>query len=91
MAVPQDILNFAFGMLALVPLSYPLRSMNKQLRFWYSLILGFVLQIWVYRETVYPVYVQHLIAYALIKWKGPKCGKLVTFESIIFLSGYHIY
>jgi len=38
-----------------------------------------------------PIYIQHLIVFALLKFKGPKCGALVTAESIIFLSGYQIY
>ena len=34
---------------------------------------------------------QHIIVFVIIKVKGPKCGKLVTFESLIFMAGYHFY
>lgn len=41
---------------------------------------------------MYPIYIQHLIAFAIIKLRGNKSkGALVTFESMAFLSGYHIY
>jgi hypothetical protein len=91
MEFPKAIVNFLMGMAALIPLSYPLRFMPKAVRFWYSLILGFVLQVWVYETSMYPVYLQHLIVFGLIKFRGPRCGKLVTFQSMVFLSGYHFY
>ena len=91
MELPDDLLRLMFGLFALVPLSYPLRFMETKLRLWYSLLMGFVVQIYVYRSYVYPVYIQHLIAFALIKFKGPKVGKLVTFQSLAFLSCYNFY
>ncbi len=78
-------------MAALIPLSYILRLLPPQFRFWYSLITGLLVQIWVFKSYMYPIYVQHIIAFALIRLKGPKCGGLVTLESMVFLSGYHLY
>ena len=75
----------------LIPLSYPLRFMSYRLKYWYSLLLAFALQIGVYQLSMFPVFLQHAIVFAIIKLKGPKCGKIVTFESMLFLSGYHIY
>lgn len=41
---------------------------------------------------MYPIYIQHLLVYALIKIRGKKPkGGLVTLQSMVFLSGYHIY
>ena len=91
MEIPQDLLGLLYGMTALIPLSYPLRFLPLQLRFWYSLIAGLLVQIWVFKSYMYPIYVQHLIAFALIRLKGPRCGGLVTLESMLFLSGYHLY
>ena len=91
MDFPPDVLKFMISMSSLVPLCYPLRYMNQQIKFWYSLILGFVFQIWVYEMSIYPVIAHHFIVYAIIKNKGPKVGRLITFESLIFLFGYHLY
>ena len=91
MALDPGIMRFAIGMVSLIPLSFPMRYMSKHVKYWYSLILSFVLQIWIYQISVFPVLLQNLIVWAIIKTKGPKCGKLVLFESMICLSGYHIY
>jgi hypothetical protein len=37
------------------------------------------------------VFVQNIIIYALIKLKGPKCGKLVTIYSVLYLSCIFLY
>jgi lysophospholipid acyltransferase len=62
-----------------------------QLRYAYSLLLGLALQWLVFRDYMLPIYVQHLIVFAIIKVKGRRCGALVTVESMLFLSGYHVY
>ena len=89
--VADDILRFMIGMASLVPLSLPLRYMNYQVKYWYSLILGFAMEIWVYDMSIYPIFLQHLIVWAIIQTRSPHCGKIVTFESILFLSGFHLY
>lgn len=78
-------------MAMLIPLCFPLRYLSYQLKYLYSTLLGLILPIWVYGNSVYPIFLQHLIVFAIIKTVGPKCGKIVTFESIVYLSGYHIY
>ena len=79
MALAPSIMRFVIGMASLIPLSFPLRFMNKHVKYWYSLILSFVLEIWIYQISVFPIFLQHIIVWAIIKTKGPKCGKLVTF------------
>jgi hypothetical protein len=79
-------------MFALIPLSFPIRFIRHRLaRYSYSLLLGLALQIYVFGAYMYPIYLQHLVVFAIIKLKGPKCGGIVTFQSMVALSGYHIY
>ena len=40
---------------------------------------------------MYPIYAQHLLVFAIIKLKKKNIGGLITFQSMVFLSGYHIY
>ena len=91
MEIPEDLLRLVLGMLALIALSYPLRFLTPKTKAIYSLVGGLVLQIYVFRSYMYLIYVQHLIVFALIKLRGPKCGGLVTLESMVFLSGYQIH
>lgn len=79
MELPHDLMRLVIGMAALVPLSYPMKFLQPTVKFWYSLLLGLAMQVYVYRDYLYPIFVQHIIAFALIKIKGPKCGKIVTF------------
>lgn len=74
----HDLKRLVIGMALLVPLSYPMRFFHSTVKFWYSLLVGLAMQIYVFQSYLYPIIVQHLIAFALIKWKGPKCGKIVT-------------
>ena len=91
MNLPDDLLRLVYAMTLLIPLSYALRHLNPTLRYWYSLVLSLLLQIYVFRSFMYPIYIQHFIVFAIIKFKGPKCGLLVTIESMVFLSGYQIH
>ena len=43
MALAPDVMRFMMGMASLIPLSFPLRYMNKHVKYWYSLILSFAL------------------------------------------------
>ena len=61
------------------------------MRYAYSLVFALVLQAFVYQESMYPVYVQNIIAFLLIKLNPKNLGAWVTFESMLFLSGYHVY
>jgi len=91
MNLSDDLLNLLFGMTLLIPLSYVLRFLKPATKHLYSFVLSSALQIYVFRSGMYPIYIQHIIVFAIIKLKGPKCGLLVTVESILFLSGYHIH
>jgi len=87
----DDIMRFLMGMFGLIPLCYVLRFLPFSLRYWYSTIVALVIEIWVYHPSIYPIFIQHIIVFVIIKVKGPKCGKLVTFESLLFMGGYHLY
>jgi uncharacterized membrane protein len=90
--ISEDLLNLLIGLLALIPLSFPIRFIpNRAARYSYSFILGVILQIYVFGAKMYPIYVQHIIVFAIIKLKGPRCGGLVTLQSMVYLSSYHIY
>ena len=87
----EDVMKFLLGMLALIPLCYVLRFLPFSIRYWYSTLIGLAIEIWVFHPSIYPIFVQHIIVYVIIKVKGPKCGKLVTFESLVYMAGYHFY
>ena len=92
MHLPEDLLRLVYGMLALIPLSAPLRFLPSSfLRYVYSLLLGLLIQFYVFRDYMYPIYIQHLLVFAIIKFKGPRCGAIVTLQSMVVLSGYQIY
>jgi hypothetical protein len=91
--VQEDILRMFGGLLSLIPLSYAIQHIrNPSFRYAYSLIAALASQIFVFESYMYPIYIQHLIVYAIIKIRGKKSkGGLITFQSMLFLSGYHIY
>jgi hypothetical protein len=90
--VDEDSLRLCFGLLALVPLSYSLKFLSSpRLRYLYSTICGLLLQLFVYRSYMLPIYLQHLIVFALIRLLPRRCGAIVTFEAMFFLSATHAY
>lgn len=92
MALSQDQIKFVTGLLLSIPLSYFLRKLpTTASRYWYSFVLGTLLQLYVYGTDIWMPFVVHLVVYAIIKVKGRKCGALVTGLSIVALSIYHIY
>jgi hypothetical protein len=57
----------------------------------YSLILSCLLQIFVFRENMIGLYVQNAIVYLMLKYfKSKRIGGIVTIQSMLFLSAYHI-
>lgn len=92
MVLSEDQIKFVAGLIISVPLSYYLRKIpSTSNRYWYSFVLGTLLQLFVYGYDIWMPFLIHLVVYALIKIKGRKCGALITGISIIALSGYHIY
>ena len=81
------------GLLSLVPLSFAIQRIhNISLRYAYSLIAGLVIQVFVFESYMYPIYIQHLLVFAILKVRGKKAkGGIITLQSMLFLSGYHIY
>jgi hypothetical protein len=41
-------------------------------------VMGLLIQLFVFRSYMYPIYFQHLIAFLLIRYRGPRCGAIVT-------------
>jgi hypothetical protein len=77
--VEADILRMVGGLLALAPLSYAIRFIpQREGRKAYSLVMGLLIQLFVFRSYMYPIYFQHLIAFLLIRYRGPRCGTIVT-------------
>lgn len=82
-----------FGLLSLIPFSFAIqRIRSTSFRYAYSLVAGLTIQLFVFESYMYPIYIQHLLVFAIIKLRGKKAkGALITFQSMLFLSGYHIY
>jgi len=80
------------SLLLLAPLSFFLRFVRPtNYRYLYSLVLSCLLQIFVFRENMIGLYFQSLLVFLMIKFlKSKKIGVIVTIESMIFLSSYHI-
>ena len=90
--IDEDSLRFCYGMLALVPLSFCFKFIaSPRNRFLYSNTVGLLLQFFAYGSLMLPIYCQHLIVYCIIKAAPRRCGAVVTFEAMAFLSAYHIY
>lgn len=50
-----------------------------------------MLQLYVFQENMIGIYVQTAIVFAMIKFfKGKRIGAIVTVQSMLFLSAYHI-
>eukprot|EP00919_Chromeraceae_sp_WS-2016_P072162 GHVR01170737.1.p1 GENE.GHVR01170737.1~~GHVR01170737.1.p1 ORF type:complete len:140 (+),score=2.60 GHVR01170737.1:1343-1762(+) len=87
-----DQIRFVSGLILAIPLSFIILFIsNRKCRFFYSLIGGFMLQIFVYGWEVWMPILTHILVYLIIKIKGRKSGALVTWISIAGLSAYHIY
>lgn len=82
-----------FGLLSLIPFSFAIQRIgNISFRYAYSLVAALIIQLFVFESYMYPIYIQHLFVFAIIKLRGKKAkGALITFQSMLFLSGYHIY
>jgi D-alanyl-lipoteichoic acid acyltransferase DltB (MBOAT superfamily) len=90
--VDEETLRFCYGMFALVPLSFSLKFFGSaRSRYLYSTFSALLLQLSVYGSLMLPIYFQHLIVYAIVRASPRRCGAVVTFESMAFLSAYHIY
>ncbi len=90
--IEADQIRFVLALVLAAPLSYLIRKLpDYQMRFWYSFIVGTLLQFFVYGVDIWMSFVAHLVIYQIIKIRGRKCGALITGLSIFSLSVYHIY
>ncbi len=90
--LPEDQLRVISALLICVPLSYLMQKMRLPVtRKSYSLIVGLLLQYWIYRtDLIYPL-MMHCAVYGLIVLLGRKCGFIVTVFSLVTLSVYQMY
>ena len=90
--ISDDQLRLISSLLLLVPLSFFLRFIKPtNYRYLYSLVLSCLLQLFVFRENMIGLYVQSGIVFLLIKLlKSKMIGVVITIESMLFLSAYHI-
>jgi len=90
--ISEDQVRLISSLLILVPLSFFLRFIKPaKYRYLYSLILSCLLQLFVFREKMIGLYIQSIIVFLMIKFlKNKKLGAIVTIESMLFLSSYHI-
>lgn len=90
--LPDDQIRFLAATLLAVPLAILLRYIPSynQRRF-YSITTATILQYYVYSNELWIVFLLHSLIYAIISFKGRKCGAFVTIVSILILSIYHIY
>jgi hypothetical protein len=87
-----DTLRLCFCLLLLIPLCLLFRLISSpRLRYFYSTLTGLILQLLAYKSYLLPVCLQHMIVFAILKMRPRSSGALVTFEAMLFLSGYHIY
>lgn len=88
----DDQKRMVISMLACIPLSYVIPKLpSTLLREVYSLLLGTVIQYYIYGTEIYLVFLLHVFMY-LLTWINPKkCGSHVTIVSLVLLSIYHIY
>ena len=56
MNLAPEVIRFILGMALLIPLCIPLRYLNHSLKYLYSTLLGLILPIWVYGNSVYPIF-----------------------------------
>ena len=87
-----DTLRLCLCLLLLIPFSLLLRFISSpRARYLYSTLTGLLLQFIAYRSYLLPIYIQHIIVFGMLKLRPRGSGALVTFQSMVFLSGYHIY
>jgi lysophospholipid acyltransferase len=88
-----DVLKFLSGILLSIPLSFILRYIpHYQIRKYYSLILGVLLEYYVYDYALMLSIALHVVMYFLIKHVDRKhCGLFALLTSMILVSGFHVY
>lgn len=90
--ISEDQIRLVSSLLILIPLSFFLRFIKpNNYRYMYSLVLSTLLQLYVFQENMLGIYIQNAIVFILIRFlKTKKIGVIVTIESMLFLSCYHI-
>lgn len=90
--IAEDQQRFILAMIISIPLSYGLQLiLSPTLKHLYSIILGIVLQWYVFGTDIWMVMILHALIYAIICAIPKRCGAVVTVLSLLVLSMFHIY
>lgn len=90
--ISDDQARLLSSMLVCIPFSYVIPKLpNRLSREIYSLILGTLVQFYIYGTDVLMIYALHVLVYFLTMINPKSCGKHVTIVSLVLLSIYHIY
>jgi lysophospholipid acyltransferase len=90
--ISDDQIRVLSSMLACIPLSYFLPKIgNVYLREIYSIVLGTVIQFYIYGKDLVMVFALHAVVYGLVMANRRYCGTVVTTVSLALLSVYHVY
>ena len=90
--VSEDQQRIIIAMTVSVPLSFLLRFVRGfTYREVYSVLVGTLLQYYVYGFDLIYVFGLHCIVYAICSFAPHKCGGIVTIASLVVLSIFHIY
>jgi hypothetical protein len=91
--IPQDQIRILTGVFLSIPLSFALQHIPiYSLRRYYSLVLGVLLEYYVYGLPLLISFALHIFVYFAIKGiRRENCGFYVTFVSMLFVSIYFIY
>lgn len=89
---PEDQLRVGIAIITSIPLSLLLYKLpSTAIRKTYSLVLGALLQYYVYGHEVWLSFAMHCLIYAIVVVKGRQSGFIVLLCAILMLSLYHIY
>lgn len=93
--MPEDQVRLITAVILSTPFSYVLYWIrNKTLKTLFSLVIGTLLQLFVYYEDTTQftmIVIQTIFVYFFTKYNRKNCGFIITVESILMLSFFHIY
>ena len=91
--IPEDHFKAVFGLIIMLPIGWSMRLLNcPKLRLAYSLVLGLVMQFYIYGWAMLHVFVASVVNLLLIKYCEPgKIGKVALIYNFSHNSYIHLY
>jgi hypothetical protein len=90
--VTDDKIRFLASMTVSVPLSFALRYIpSLEARYWFSLITGTAIQVYIYGYGVFLFFLMHAFIYALLHMRPHSCGGLINIISMVMVSAVHLF